>query len=448
MTKYLSSALASLDSLLGLNKKLPHNDADVLFIDMVDPDNVLTALCFAKISYKKGLTAHIVCTGRPVSFDLARFNPKTMTFKHAQTDEEQKMDFKVNVREAPHEKDCHSQADSELLLASNIVSLTAILQKDLPTEVFTNVVMYTGLIAPVAGLSHAVHDYEDLFTKVVVNAGSLDFKVLTPEEYLALVSQLHEAHPAERRALREKNANDKIAFGKTVGFKVHNLVDLEKILMCTRKIRMLVGGPCTALAQLLRGPDCPLMSRELELVAMMCSLPEDQNLLGDNFNIKTDPEAFDVVFFNTLSGPKTQGTGSPHIVDLIPTGVCKQGWLNFDSDQIMTLGFSAFSDLHTLWTVLKRSPQPMFDVVVLFPEFCVPFKQIHVQLGRPDTSQGRVQLLKKSDFDNVSVTETKTCFRSYTLELADAITGSVLAVGSMVAVTKQTGLNTLHGLLM
>lgn len=408
MTSHLKSVTSSVHFLD--SSKARYND-DVLYIDLVDPDNVLTALCFAKMAYKKNIVAHIVCTGRPVCFDLARFNPKSMTFKHAQTNKEQKMDFKVNVREASHENEFQNKTDSELLLAGNIISLIAILQKDLSDEVFKNLHIYNGLVAPIAGLSHAVHDYEDLFTYVVDNGSVIDFKIRNSEEYFELVTKLYDASPRERRVIREANAYEKITFGALNGYryKVHNLDELEQVFLKTNETRIFLGGPCTALAKLLRSPECPMMKKKFDITAMMCSLPEDCNLLGDNFNIKTDPNAFETVFFNALSENRLNVS---HNVNFIPTGVCKQGWLNFDSDQISTLGMDTFSDLHTLWTVLKRAPQPMFDIAVLFEANSMPFAQTYMRLSQPDTSVSRIQFLPVSD------EKSGTCVRLYILTQA------------------------------
>ncbi|VBB18754.1 putative Dynactin subunit 4 [Yasminevirus sp. GU-2018] len=372
---------------LKISKKESEKQGSALFIDMVDPDNFLTALLFAVKCFNNRCVAYIVCTGRPVSYKLSRFNPKTTppSFRDCDSNQPVPMDFKVHVRESHREKFYQNEQDAIHLLQVNMAMLNFLLKKDLAPDVYGNVHLVNGGIAPVAGLSHAIHDYEDLFP-IIVNTGgdkpALTYR--TPEEYMELVEKLDAMSPNDRAQFRRALTHEQYLLVGGPFFKtyyMHNVTaDLEQNDFNT----FYVGGPCTGIAQILNYREAPILRKPFHVYAMMGSLPGDVNLLGDNFNIKTDWKAFDSVFMNVLNDHHRN-------VTFYPTGVCKQGWLNFTTDSLEFTGFKHFLQLHRLWTGIKGNrPQPMFDVTVLFAPEKIPFKSVSLKpiLGvLPDGSE-------------------------------------------------------------
>ena len=94
-----------------------------------------------------------------------------------------------------------------------------------------------------------------------------------------------------------------------------------------------------------------------KFIAQVGSWTGDKNLLGENFNIAVDIEAFKNVFIEKAS------LWSHLTIELLTTEACKfefSEWLH--PQKVLKTKNSASIALSHLWTSNKTSAEPVFDV--------------------------------------------------------------------------------------
>jgi len=337
-------------------------------VDCVDPDNIAAVVLHCLLSQAEGEDeTHVVLVGRPCSFALARFSPSKNSLKvplNESQEEERKMTFSPNfLIENASEKKYHNPAHSRILVAVCAAAFAQILAESGVKNVDKRVKFYFGGVARQAGVSHSIHEYEDL--SFYVDQGHI--RVRTPAEYLSLVEKVYDMKPQERVQFRINHAKH---------FRSIPLLDLQQLvapLAAALSVKLVVGGPFTPLATLAK--ESSLRNKSGVMHAMACSWKGDKNLLGDNFNIQVDWDAFREVMIADAF-PQLE----KHI---LPTETCKEGsWIKMSQQHFDRLRWSGVAQLVHLWTSLKRGDvQPTFDLGCALPDEMLPFERKPVTLA-------------------------------------------------------------------
>eukprot|EP00301_Raphidiophrys_heterophryoidea_P002641 c11231_g1_i1.p1 GENE.c11231_g1_i1~~c11231_g1_i1.p1 ORF type:complete len:423 (+),score=68.77 c11231_g1_i1:86-1354(+) len=346
--------------------------ASVVMVDCVDPDNIATVVLFCLLSQAKNeRECHVVLVGRPCSFALSRFSPSRGKCKVPIRgpdggEEENKMEFSLSsITQQAHEAEYFNPEHSHTILRVCSSAFQQILTDSGVKDVQNRVKFYFGGISRFAGLSQSVHDYEDLF--FTHEKGRI--KVMNAEQYLAIVEKIYDMEPQDRIRFRLEHAN---SFDAP---HLHSLTELAEVLVKANDLHLVVGGPFTPLEQISKLTGNRLYDKRGCIYAMACSWKGDKNMLGDNFNIQVDWEAFRSVMLSD-SFPSLRKV-------ILPTETCKEGdWLKVTGSQFKQLGMPGVGDLVTLWTALKRGTvQPTFDLATLLPDEQVPFELVPVRLS-------------------------------------------------------------------
>lgn len=353
------------------------------FFDAVDFDNLFTIWQLLK-RLKPDSELHVVITGRPVNLASCPVNLKTNTFK-TPNDVEVTFSPAQHVKEGKEESQQHSEEHAQLLLENNIRTFAQVLQSD-------RVKFYNGGIAPIAGLSGAVHAMEDLF---FTPTG----QVRSKEEYYDLLHFLHEQTAEERVKFRLAEMK------KKPEVQIGTIVDLANELTNITEWEIYLGGPFTGFAQLidrLTPEQCQLPGK---INGMFGSLDKDgkSNLLKRNFNEAVDPTAFKRVMIDANRFPNCE-------IRVYPTETCKNtGWLTWTREEFDQHNNSPiFSKFHALWKGINRNQDmPIFDFAVLFDNPPFKSKQVVFKLG----DDGRSYMEDDANSNiRVFTTQTQFCF--------------------------------------
>lgn len=351
----------------------------VITVDSPDPDNLLCLIAklrnvFSAPHFYDHIYIDVV--GRPVSFGLACFDPTSKQTRSLTDDAVlEPINFRLHVKEDPKEASFHSVEDAKTLLQYKIACVEIFLVQIFGEEKMKCVTFCNGGIATCAGLSSRIHAYDEFF---LIFSKSGEIRVPSLAEYVEYRDKIFSLHPEERRRIRTNHCLDGLALVPTKTYS--SLVDFESDIASASTVDILIGGPFTSLVNLFKTADAPILNGpKLTVIAMACSLPGDANLLGDNFNVKTDMNAFKQVT-SVLAAYKAHRPS----VFFIPTGVCKAGtnkggWLAFDSSDIVPVD-ATMGALVKLWADIKGGPQPMFDVLITVAPSLIPFKSSHVIL--------------------------------------------------------------------
>lgn len=271
-------------------------------------------------------------------------------------------EWKKHVKEFPFEHRHHVSEHAQALLrraAWNLLQVMASAGVNV-----MNVNFYDGGIADRAGLSHAIHDYEDLF---VDDAG----RVRSAEQYLEIVEQLHWATPDGREQMRKDNC-------ATRSLYLQPTAALESLVQKATRVKWLLASPFTAFARCHQSSGRSPSKQEVLVVAMAGSWDGRQNLLGDNFNVQVDLPAY-TRFIDLCAAGSCSAL-------LVPTEVCKQPeWLVVDGKTFS--GFGELAKLVDLWTALKGKPQPMFDLALMIPKRLIPAQLVPVDIVLMESEQ-------------------------------------------------------------
>lgn len=360
---------------------------NVVMVDLPDVDNIALLVMVILKAYFSKEAVVIVLNGRPLSFKLCRFSPSKKAFRSHLTGEDVTMDFRQYVREQKGEAELYNannRADSKQMLCANVVLWTLALRKEFADRFGSSMVdtifnavnlkIVVGSIPAHAGLSYAIHDFENLFFKLNPTDGTLT--VTTPAEYFSLVEQIHALDFDERDAFWQERTLGIIRYGVKTGYLPYDKCPAHLVVLDYLKagdysdVTILVGGPQNDLFGVLEGLRADLTDprREMCVTVKLMSLTLDStgknNLLGTCFNDGVDLEAHRKTY--ALIDSLKKEAVNPFTVVCLPTEACKtgtekNGWMAVPTDAVFPKA-STLRDLHALWTGLKGSPQPMFDV--------------------------------------------------------------------------------------
>ena len=364
-------ALIAYLTILWINnsRKLDTSDTKeaVIFMDCPDPDNHMAAI---KLAQKEDLDhLHIVVVGHPVNFELTKFDSKSFEFNQKQESEEvkTKMNFGKFVKEQDYEKNYWSNDDSEKLLLANIHTLEQLLlDADISLD---KISIYNGGITPKAGLSHAIHDYEEHFM-------DCDGNIMSTQEYYDFIKEMHTQAPAVRKITREDWCNAKID-------KIQSkILDLKDFCQNNQDdfINWYLAGPVTPIPEILK-IDSSFANKAGFIKAYAGAWEGNKNLLGGNFNEQVDWDSFKKLFCST-EGPVFKNAA----ITFMTTETAKQDdWLCFNKDELQdifapedtedTKDYMKICQLAELWATLKPGDgyQPAFDLALAFDEDDIPF---------------------------------------------------------------------------
>lgn len=356
----------------------------VLFIDAPDPDNYASAAAVSKHvlanQAKFHQHLHIVLTGRPVNLKTSKAPSGVLLLESI----------------ARHGWEENNPMHAKMVLEDAAVRLENYLAKcNIDVSTMT---IYDGGVAPCAPISDKVHDWDFLFDRKDLASGEEGDRgnILTPQEYSVLVEEVS--------ALSEEEREDKLSSY----LRPYPLVSLSALRTeleqdHVAKVVLFLGGPATALVQLLGGSNrVKLRSKVTSLYGMFGALKPGSGMLPNQFNVACDVEAACNLFIDNLL-PRAEKY-------LITTETAKSKSLILSSQDLQGIGIgSYFVNLQRLWeSTHGGSAQPLFDVLPVMA-FLEPFrvcfkwsrkKAVLRELQRQDREPEVQQIFCFADTDN------------------------------------------------
>ncbi len=363
----------------------------IAVIDLVDPDNFVLAYLLARDCQQKNEVLHIVCVGRPVNFALPRWHPNG-TYFDVNTNEVSSVQFSSNfIKEDPPLQRTYKyiKEHGDALLKVNAFNLASTLMRcGIANKHF---ILYDGGIAPNAGLSYRIHEFEEGFI-------DKEGKTVTYEIYLKYLTDMVNLPMATMNLQRlqrceqiwshaAENLTKIDASGNYSGSNVLPSLDsLISNLSGNGLLRFFVGGPMTPFLKLLE-KDAKIGNRSGEIRFMGPVLDGSQNLLGENFNVAADPEAYEKVtngqHFRNMKFVfyPTETCKHKEILEIKPEDLIEQMIppnLRYDG-----MNVKALTDKMDLWARCKQNKnQPLFDTLLYYDN--PPFVQVPVSLSIVD----------------------------------------------------------------
>ena len=346
----------SVDDTLSTKPPLP-----VVFIDMPDPDNFVSALATYKLLFKEcseekhRQVLHVVISGRPTNLESKSLTPKELGSL-----------LKSGVKIGDILKRSSTETDimehSERVLEDGAVCLANFLIRHGVDE--SSFFIYNGGIAPSAPVSHRMHAREFLFDRAdLVKPGRQQGEIITGEEYYELVRRFDNIENPKERA--EKTLN---ILRRSTRSNVFRPIEDLLVNIGDQSVKIILGGPATAITKLLNHPTLGTkFYRHIHSLHGMYGAwdnakPGTFNLFPNQFNVAADMDAaIDLLIRRRSTFP----------MYFVPTETCKDKRLALDPESLKKIlgndlyerGNGTVVKMYELWfNIQGRRPFFIFDM--------------------------------------------------------------------------------------
>lgn len=340
---------------------------NVLFIDLVDPDNIVAGVVHALNSVREkrelqraGIqtdtsSIHIVITTHKICFGLSPKSPKMNRF-YDSNGFNILFDFSLHKSQFDYESYYYDEDHRRVQTNYLAYQLKHIIEHEVPE---CKVIIYESLDASDPITSHALHACEEFYYKS-------DGTISTKKEYEEHLDKLYNMNFEERVRYRIQHCMQKQYIPYSIEELVKN-ISTEK----HDKYDLLVGGPFTGLHEFLTVANEQkfLLEKQINVVAMGCSWNKKMAIFGESFNCLADWKSFKAIVHNYNNIKIT----------FVTTDTCKTGsWLTIKSDELRECGYTNIADLMDIRD--KNMSVSCFDLCVVIPSELIPFKCVPVDL--------------------------------------------------------------------